>query len=79
MLPSTAVHWQSSAGVGDKCEVEQLHGHDLVPKRGNLNEMFLRPCRLGLENIRAPAGLEVKLGQTLDKYDYSMAITWSLR
>ena len=39
------------------------HGPDMVPKSVHSINIGLRPCLLSLQNFRALADLEVKLGQ----------------
>ena len=53
------------------------YGPDMVPKSRHSIKMFLRPYLPFLENFRALAGLEVKLGQTWSKHGTNMALTWS--
>ena len=55
------------------------HGPEMVPKSRHSIDMVLRPYLTSLENFRAPAGLEVKLGQTWSKMVQNgpnMAPTW---
>ena len=39
------------------------HGSDMVPKSVHSMNIGLRPCLLSLQNFRAIANLEIKLGQ----------------
>ena len=55
--------WSGSKARPNMVPTWAWHG----PKNRNSKEMGLRPCRSSVENFRALAGLEVKLGQSWSK------------
>ena len=77
LIQSSKLHnssWYGSNVKPNMVPIWSKHGPDMVPKSRHSIDMFLRPYLTSLENFRALAALEVKLGQTWSK----MAPTWFL-